>query len=147
MNRRVPQFSMILAAGKGTRMGSVTRHKVCFPVDGQPVIHRTLDIYNGCGIRQHILVVGFLADQVIETVGRKHDNVIFTYQADQLGTAHAARQGLKALDGIEGETDVLLIRINLNLIQKLKDEVDRFLEDLQKCEERIDELTPISKEK
>ena len=78
MNRRVPQFSMILAAGKGTRMGSETRHKVCFPVDGQPVINRTLDIYNGCGIRQHILVVGFLADQVIETVGRKHDNVIFT---------------------------------------------------------------------
>jgi N-acetylgalactosamine kinase len=109
MSRRVPQYSMILAAGKGTRMGSVTRHKVCFPVDGQPVIHRTLDIYEGCGIRQHILVVGFLADQVIETVGRRHENVIYTYQADPLGTAHAARQGLKALDGIEGDADVLLV--------------------------------------
>jgi len=121
----VPQFSMILAAGKGTRMGSVTRHKVCFPVDGQPVINRTLDIYNGCGIRQHILVVGFLADQVIETVGRKHDNVIFTYQADQLGTAHAAHQGLKALDGIESETDVLLVAgdriINSNILNQLFD--------------------------
>jgi N-acetylgalactosamine kinase len=90
-------------------MGSTTRHKVCFPIDGQPAINRALKIYNECGIKQHILVVGALAGQVIETVGTAFDNAIFAYQAERLGTAHAARQAVKVLDGLESEQDVLLV--------------------------------------
>jgi len=116
---------MILAAGKGTRMGSIARHKVCLPVAGLPVINRALDIYSRCGIRRHILVVGFLAEQVIETVGRTHDGVRFAYQTEPLGTAHAARQGLKALDDLELETDVLLVAgdriIDPEILQQLFD--------------------------
>ncbi len=108
MGRRVPQFTIILAGGKGTRMGSTARHKVCFPLDGQPVIHRVLDIYRACGIPRQILVVGFLAEQVIETVRSKHDHIIFAHQNEPLGTAHAVRQGLAVLDRLVDETDVLL---------------------------------------
>ena len=109
MGGRSPHYSIILAAGEGTRMGSSTRHKVCFHIDGQPAINRALKIYNECGINQHILVVGALAGQVIETVGAAFDNAIFVYQADRLGTAHAAQQALKVLDGLENEQDVLLV--------------------------------------
>jgi N-acetylgalactosamine kinase len=90
-------------------MGSTSQHKVCFPIDGQPAINRALNIYTECGIQQHIVVVGAMAGQVIETVGSELDNVFFVYQAEQIGTAHAARQGLKVLDGLESEQDVLLV--------------------------------------
>ena len=109
MSSRAPRYSIILAAGKGTRMGSINRNKVCFPIDGKPAINRAIDTYNACGVRQHILVVGAFADDVLKTVGTEYDNVMFAYQAEQLGTAHAARQGLKVLDGLESEQDVLLV--------------------------------------
>jgi len=106
---RAPYFTIILAAGEGTRMGSATRHKVCFHIDGQPVINRALGIFNECGIKQNILVVGALAGQVVETVGTAFDNVIFVYQAQRLGTAHAAQQAMKVLDGQADGQDVLLV--------------------------------------
>ncbi len=109
MSNRAPRYTIVLAAGEGTRMGSTTRHKVCFPVDGRPAINRALQTYNECGVKQHILVVGALAGQVIETVGAEFENVIFTYQPKRLGTAHAARQALKFFDGFESERDVLLV--------------------------------------
>ena len=109
MGTRAPRYTAILAAGEGTRMGSTTRHKVCFPIDGQPAVNRAIQIYNECGIEQHILVVGALAGQVVETVGSAFENVIFAYQAQRLGTAHAARQALKVLDGLQSQDDVLLV--------------------------------------
>ncbi len=109
MSGRSPNYTVILAAGEGTRMGSTTRHKVCFPIDGQPAINRALKIYNECGIKQNILVVGALAGQVVETVGAAFDNVIFVYQAERLGTAHAAQQAMKVFEGRESDHDVLLV--------------------------------------
>lgn len=104
-----PRYSIVLAAGKGTRMQSATCHKVCFPVDGVPAINRAIAIYNYCGLARHIVVVGSLAGQVVETVGKAFSNVQFTYQAEQAGTADAARTGLRALEGIEADTDLLLV--------------------------------------
>ena len=109
MGTRAPRYTIILAAGEGTRMGSTTRHKVCFTIDGQPAVNQAIKIYNECGIEQHIVVVGALAGQVIETVGSAFENVIFAYQAQRLGTAHAARQALKVLDGVQNVHDVLLV--------------------------------------
>jgi N-acetylgalactosamine kinase len=109
MGIRSPHFSIVLAAGEGTRMGSAKCQKVCSPVNGLPAINHALKTYNQCGIRQHILVVGALAGQVVETVGMAFDNAIFVYQAKRLGTAHAAQRALKVLDGLDVEQDVLLV--------------------------------------
>lgn len=106
---RAPKFAIILAAGKGTRMQSASRPKVCFPVDGIPVINRAIDRYNRCGIHHHIIVVGSMAGQVVETVGSAFRNVSFAYQSEQLGTADAAEVGLRALDALGAEEDVLLV--------------------------------------
>jgi len=105
-----PEFSIILAAGKGTRMRSTSCHKVCFHVDGKPVINRALEIYNDCGIKMHIIVVGAMAGQVIDTVGKKFNNTVFTYQAQQLGTAHAVKDGLKAFyPAVDSDSNILLV--------------------------------------
>ena len=42
-------------------------------------------------------MVGSLAGQVVETVGKTFRNVQFAYQAEQSGTADAARTGLQVL--------------------------------------------------
>lgn len=109
MAGRTPRFSIILAGGKGTRMRSKDRHKVCFPIDGRPAINRALDVYTDCGIPHHIVVVGAMAGQVIETVGQEREGVIFAYQAQQLGTAHAARQGARVLQALGAEDEVLVV--------------------------------------
>ena len=109
MSQRAPKFSIILAGGKGTRMRSAGLHKVCFPIDGKPAINRAIDVYRACGIRHHVVVVGAMAGQVIETVGREHEGVIFAYQAEQLGTAHAARQGARVLEAMARDAEVLIV--------------------------------------
>jgi N-acetylgalactosamine kinase len=106
---RAPRYSIILAAGKGTRMQSSTVHKVCFPIDGRPAILRSLEAYNACGISHHIIVVGAMAAQVMDTVARERDNVIYAYQARQLGTADAARKGAAVLAALEDSSDVLIV--------------------------------------
>lgn len=109
MGKRAPKYSIILAAGKGTRMHSAALPKVCFPIDGQPAINHNLAVYKECGINSHIVVVGFLAGQVVETVGREHEGVIFVFQAEQLGTAHAARQGAEVLVLLDEQSEVLVV--------------------------------------
>ena len=44
-----PFVTIILAGGKGTRMGTSDKHKVCFEVLGVPVVIRALETYNLCG--------------------------------------------------------------------------------------------------
>jgi N-acetylgalactosamine kinase len=90
-------------------MRSADRHKVCFMIDGRPAINRAIDVYKTCGIAQHIVVVGAMAGQVIETVGQEHTGIIFAYQAEQLGTAHAAKQGAGVLEALGTEDDVLIV--------------------------------------
>ncbi|NLE43644.1 MAG: NTP transferase domain-containing protein [Chloroflexi bacterium] len=109
MSGRTPKYSIVLAGGKGTRMRSADTHKVCFPIDGRPAINRALSVYKAAGIPHQIVVVGAMAGQVIETVGREHEGILFAYQAEQLGTAHATRQGVRVLDSLTDEADVLIV--------------------------------------
>ncbi|MCE5259514.1 MAG: NTP transferase domain-containing protein [Chloroflexi bacterium] len=106
-----PRYVLILAAGKGTRMGSATQHKVCFLVDGRPVINRVIEIYRASGIAYPIVVVGALASQVMQTIAQEHSGIIYAYQAEQRGTGDAARIGLRALDSVllDGDADLLLV--------------------------------------
>jgi N-acetylgalactosamine kinase len=104
-----PIISIILAGGKGTRMQSADRHKVCFDIAGRPAIVRAIDTYKSCGIAQHVVVVGALAGQVIETVGRHHEGVIFAYQAEQRGTGHATKQGARILADLRYTGAVLVV--------------------------------------
>jgi len=88
---------IILCGGRGTRMRSSTTHKVCFEVVGQPAICRLIETCRHAGISTQIVVVGTMAGQVVETVGRRFDDVVFAYQHDQKGTGHAAQVGAQPL--------------------------------------------------
>jgi len=108
MANRSPEYTIVLAAGKGSRMNSSSVPKVCFPIDGIPAVNRALKIYNDCGIKQHILVVGAMAGQVIETVGAEFSNTTFAYQREQKGTANAVKTVFESMPNINPDSVMLL---------------------------------------
>ncbi len=105
----VGPLSVILCGGKGTRMRSRDKHKVCFPVRGRAAINRALDVYKECGIGHHVVVVGALGEQVVQEVQREHDGVDFLYQLHPVGTGNAARQAGHFLEARYYEGDILVV--------------------------------------
>src|SRR5262249_60318614 len=94
---RAPLYAITPAGGKGRRMRSRDKHKGCFEIAGVPAIVRAIDTYNRLGVVQNVIVVGDLAGQVVETVGRRFANGVFAYQPEGGGTGHAARCGLQGV--------------------------------------------------
>ena len=78
--------SVILAAGKGTRMKSA-RAKVLHEVFYRPMIHHVLDAAMAAGITHHAVIVGHQRERV-EAVLQKYDYTP-VIQKEQLGTGHA----------------------------------------------------------
>ena len=95
--------TVILAAGKGTRMKSKLP-KVLHKAAGKPMLQHVLDAAKGAGAKRNIVVVGFGGEQVKEAMG---DQAEFVVQAEQLGTGHAVRQAEPLLRDEQGTVVVL----------------------------------------
>ncbi|MBN1911529.1 MAG: NTP transferase domain-containing protein, partial [Pirellulales bacterium] len=109
-NKRLAEQTVvvILAAGKGTRMGRSDLCKVCFEIDSVPAICRAIDAFKRRRFGRFLLVVGTMAQQVLETVGREHPEVMYVLQNPQQGTGHAAKVAADALATMGYEDHVLL---------------------------------------
>lgn len=94
--------SVILAAGKGTRMNSKLP-KVLHPLLGRPMILYAVEAAEAATGRPPVLVVGHGAEQVRRTVG---DRARYVHQAEQKGTAHAVMQAESLL---RGQADIVLV--------------------------------------
>lgn len=118
----------ILCGGRGTRMGSVDRHKVCFPIDGVPGIVRTVKMFYGLGARRIVLVIGSMAESVISTVGTEFPQVLYAYQPQPLGTGHAAQIGVLALKNL-GHAGPVLVTMGDKVIDPsiVRDLTEHFL--------------------
>ncbi len=70
LNRRVNK-GLILAAGDGGRLGSLTTTcpKVLLTVNDKTLISHPIEALAAAGISEIAIVVGYLADKVIETLG------------------------------------------------------------------------------
>lgn len=101
--------ALILAAGEGKRMNSSlpkVLHEVCFKSLIKWVLNAAGDA------QEKIIVVGNGAEEVKKALG---DNLKYIYQAERLGTGHAAAQ---ARDLISGFDDILIIGADTPLITK-----------------------------
>ncbi len=99
-----PCASLILAAGKGTRMKSDLA-KVLHPLGGRAMIHWVLDSAEAAGLAPNILVVGHQADRVREELAGRE--VGFALQARQLGTGHAVIMAKDEIENLQGDLLVL----------------------------------------
>lgn len=92
-------IAVVLAAGRGTRLGDIGVPKPLVPVGGVAVIDRILDGLATDGFEQTIVVTGHRADQVERHVVDRHGiGVRFARQAEPLGTAQALRAARDLLD-------------------------------------------------
>ncbi|MGD9632599.1 MAG: NTP transferase domain-containing protein [Pirellulales bacterium] len=80
-------LAIILAAGKGKRMGS-DLPKVLLPVCGRPMVRFVLDAVRRAGVQQAVVVIGHRAELVREELAGE-PGVSFAEQKEQLGTGHA----------------------------------------------------------
>lgn len=93
--------AVIIAAGKGTRMGPLTqrRPKPLLPVGESTLIER---IVRQCGavVDRCVVVVGYRGDRIRETLGDRHAGTPIEYveQGSPLGTAHAVGQAASVVD-------------------------------------------------
>lgn len=109
--------SIILAAGKGTRMKS--RHpKVVHKVCGKEMVNHVIDVSKEAGVSETILVLGHGIDEVREAVG---DDVSIVVQSEQLGTAHAVMMA----EDLIGEDDTVVVLCGDTPLIKA-DTLDRF---------------------
>ncbi len=106
-NRKI--ISVILAAGKGTRMQTDHLHKVCHTVDKKPVIKRMIEGFDRCGLKAHNVIVGHLAEQVKEVASTAGKDIQFCLQRDQRGTGHAAKIAANHLKALGYSGNVLLV--------------------------------------
>lgn len=97
--------TIILAAGKGTRMKS-NLVKVLHPILGLPMLSYPIELsLKGIKSEKTIVVVGYQADQI---KGRfKDPHLQFVVQEEQLGTGHAALQAVPFLQGAAGTVLIL----------------------------------------
>ncbi len=75
--------------------------KVLVPVLGRPMIEYVLDALHAGGIARTIVVVGYRADLVRQTLAGQ-SRVEFATQSEQLGTGHAVQMCREALIGHDG---------------------------------------------
>jgi bifunctional UDP-N-acetylglucosamine pyrophosphorylase/glucosamine-1-phosphate N-acetyltransferase len=89
--------AVILAAGRGTRLGAITktRSKGMLPILGKPIVERIIENLNKFGLKDFILVVGPEDREIREYFQREYNldvNIRFVEQFERLGTADALRQ-------------------------------------------------------
>lgn len=88
--------ALILAAGKGKRMGGGDMPKVLQPILGRPMIVWILESVRKSGVDDNpALVVGYGRESVEKTLGR---NYTYIHQKDLFGTGHAVRESRGALE-------------------------------------------------
>jgi NDP-sugar pyrophosphorylase family protein len=106
------EHGVILAAGRGTRLGRLTDEvpKPLLEVGGRPVLLRILDGLESAGVRRVIVVAGYRSEQVVAAVADR-PGVGVVVQDELDGTAGAVRSASAHLRGgpfVYGWGDILI---------------------------------------
>ena len=96
-------MTLIMAAGKGTRMNS-NKSKLVHKIYDKELVRRVVDLAKKIGSDEVVAVVGHLKEQVQEVLG---DEVNYAFQEELLGTGHAVMQAKPFLEGKKGKVVIL----------------------------------------
>lgn len=95
--------AIVLVGGLGTRLRTVVSDvpKPLAPVAGRPFLAWLLDRLAGEGVRHVVLAAGYLADRVVDSIGREWRGMSVDYSIETipLGTGGAVRQACGMLHG------------------------------------------------
>jgi dTDP-glucose pyrophosphorylase len=93
--------AVILAAGRGTRMGGMTSGipKPMLPVHGRPILEYVLDGLAAVGIENVLIVVGYHREVILDHFSNWRTPIEFRVQDPIDGTGSAARLAREFADG------------------------------------------------
>ena len=114
--------SVILAAGKGTRMKSNTS-KVLHKIFEKPILGYVLDNSKNI-VSESFVIVGHHADEVKEFVEKNYTNTKTILQSPQLGTGHAVSMACTYLENFDGQVIIL----NGDLPLMTEESIRKFIE-------------------
>jgi len=130
-------ITIILAAGKGTRMRS-DLVKVLHPLLGVPMLSYPIELcLNDLKAEKTILVVGHQADKIKEKF--KDPRIHFVLQEEQLGTGHAVLQAVAFLQSFNGTVLILCGDVPLVKMETLRS----FIETFWRNESKLSVLTAV----
>jgi dTDP-glucose pyrophosphorylase len=102
--------ALILAGGRGKRLDerSAEINKCMIPIKGQPVIEYSLNCAAGTDIDEIVLVVGYRAEEIINTYGTRYKDkrIKYVIQWERKGLVHAVEC---ARETIAGDDFLLLL--------------------------------------
>ena len=113
--------TIILAAGKGTRMKSKVV-KVLHHLAGKPMLQHLIDTAEKLSSQKTVVVVGHQGEDVERAVSG--ENLGFVYQHEQKGTGHAVLQAKDLMHEYSGATLVLVGDAPLLTVETLKELVE-----------------------
>jgi UDP-N-acetylglucosamine diphosphorylase/glucosamine-1-phosphate N-acetyltransferase len=105
--------TLIMAAGKGTRMKS-NLAKVLHKINGRPMIHYVIDVAKQIDSQKIVLIVGHQKERVISEC--QEYNIDFAIQEQQLGTGHAVMMAQHLFNNYSG--DLLILSGDVPLLTK-----------------------------
>ena len=120
MNNKIK--SVILAAGKGTRMKSNTS-KVLHKIFEKPILGYVLDNSKNI-VSESFVIVGHHAEEVTEFIEKNYVNAKTILQSPQLGTGHAVSMACPYLENFEGQVIIL----NGDLPLMTEESIRKFIE-------------------
>ncbi len=102
-NRNKYVMTVIMAAGKGTRM-KTQKSKLVHKIYDKELVKRVAELAKNVGSDEVVAVVGHMRELVEEVLG---DSVKYAYQEELLGTGHAVMQAKQYLEGKKGKVIIL----------------------------------------
>ncbi len=117
--------TLIMAAGKGTRMKS-DMAKVLHTLDGKPMVHYVIRLARELGSSRIIGIIGHQKDRVREELAG--EKIEFVVQEPQLGTGHAVMQSEELLKSYNGPVLVLSGDAPLLTFDTMRKFLDRHFE-------------------
>jgi bifunctional UDP-N-acetylglucosamine pyrophosphorylase / glucosamine-1-phosphate N-acetyltransferase len=117
--------TIILAAGKGTRMNS-DLHKVLHPVAGRPMLMHLMDSVDTLNPAKKVVVVGSGKEQLEAALAGSAEIAV---QEPQHGTGHAVQQAEAALASFDGDVLVLYGDVPFVPASTMQAMIDRLHED------------------
>jgi len=111
------ETAIILAAGHGKRIKSQTS-KMLHKIWGKSTVQRVFEACNKGLLKSNsIIVTGIKAEDVIEVIGGKNNN-LFAFQEQQNGTGHAVQIALQKIDKKKYKGIVYILPGDMGLIDK-----------------------------
>ena len=116
--------SIVLAAGKGTRMNS-TLPKPLHSVAGRPMLTHIIENINAANINDIIVVINNDSDDLKNYLNKRHPDVRTSVQENQNGTGDAVKSVFNNYDLSDSDGVVVIFGdtplLKLETIQKLSD--------------------------